>query len=258
MGILKPAIDLESESWTREELIENYLPLVRYLAHHISMKLPSHVELDDLIHAGVIGLIDAVDKYDRSRGIKFRTYADFRIRGSILDSLRSLDWVPRSVRKQKKIIEQTNSRLEQRFGRQATEEELSHEMGIEIQELHRLQDMLKSVSIGRFLELSNSDSMGSDDSDITMAFIVDDSTDDPYCALQKNELIDLIAASITRLPDKERVVVSMYYFDELTMKEIGSVLGITESRISQLHTKAMHRLRSTLSNSGSRNLAAAV
>lgn len=258
MGNLSLLVEYDAETQSRDEIIEHYLPLVRYLAQHIGAKLPAHVDIEDLVHAGVIGLIDAVDKFESSRGIKFRTYADFRIRGAILDSLRSLDWVPRSVRKQKKQMERVSSRLEQELGRQASDEELSAELGLDMAEYHKMLDMLKSVSLGKFIELSNSDAMGSDESDATIAFIVDDSADDPYTELQKNELIDMVAETLGRLPEKERLVVNMYYFDELTMKEIGSVLGITESRVSQLHTKAMKRLRMSLNQATSRQLAAAV
>ncbi|MCB1042233.1 MAG: FliA/WhiG family RNA polymerase sigma factor [Acidobacteria bacterium] len=233
---------------SRDEVIESYLPLVRYLAQHISHKLPAHVDLEDLVHAGVLGLIDAVDKFDAERGIKFRTYADFRIRGAILDSLRSLDWVPRSIRKQKKIIDQTCARLEQRYGRQVTEDEICHELDIDIQEYYRLTDITKNVNQSRFIEVSNSDIIGGEDGDTGLAFVVDEKAADPFEVYKNQETIENIAEALKRLPEKEQQVVSMYYFDELTMKEIGMVMKITESRVSQLHTKAMNRLRATMSS----------
>lgn len=233
--------------FTRDELIVEYVPLVKYLAQRIALKLPNHVEIDDLVNSGIIGLIDAIEKFEPSRGIKFKTYAEFRIRGAIFDGLRSLDWVPRSVRKQKKMVEQSYAQLEQQLGRHATDEELSKNLGVDLQEFYKILDNLKGVTLGKFVELNNNDSQNSD-GDSAIAFIPDDSTDDPYHKFQKQELTEILAEAIRNLPDKERYVVSLYYFDELTMKEIGTVLSITESRVSQLHTKSMLRLRETLKN----------
>ena len=230
----------------REELIHEYIPLVKYLAHRISIKLPSHVELDDLINSGVIGLIDAIEKFDPSRGIKFKTYAEFRIRGSIYDGLRSLDWVPRSVRKQKKFVEEQYSSLEQELGRHATDEEISDNMGIEIDEFYRILDNLRGVTLGTFIEINSNDSQNTMEGESAIAFIPDTSSDDPYFVFQKQELTTILAEAIKELPEKEKYVVSLYYFDELTMREIGTVLDITESRVSQLHTKSMLHLRDQL------------
>lgn len=238
-----------TDSVDRDHLIEEYIPLVKYLAHRIALKLPNHVELDDLVNSGIIGLIDAIEKFDTSRGIKFKTYAEFRIRGAIFDGLRSLDWVPRSVRKQKKMVEKSYQQLEQQLGRHATDEEMSKDLGIDIEEFHKILDNLKGVTMGKFIELNNNDSQSGTDSEGTIAFIPDQSTEDPYHKFQKHELTEILAEAIRNLPDKERYVVSLYYFDELTMKEIGTVLNITESRVSQLHTKSMIRLRETLKQS---------
>ena len=230
----------------REGVIEEYIPLVKYLAHRISIKLPNHVEIDDLVNSGIIGLIDAIEKFDPSRGIKFKTYAEFRIRGAIFDGLRSLDWVPRSVRKQKKMVEQSYAQLEQKLGRHATDEELSESLGVTMEEFYKILDNLKGVNLGKFVELNNNDSQNMMDGESAIAFIPDRSTEDPYHHFQKHELTEILADAIRNLPDKERYVVSLYYFDELTMKEIGTVLNITESRVSQLHTKSMLRLRDSL------------
>lgn len=232
---------------SRDELIVEYVPLVKYLAQRIALKLPNHVEIDDLVNSGIIGLIDAIEKFEPSRGIKFKTYAEFRIRGAIFDGLRSLDWVPRSVRKQKKMVEQSHAALEQKLGRHATDEETAKSLGVDLQEFYKILDNLKGVTLGKFVELNNNDSQSAD-GESAIAFIPDDSTDDPYHEFQKQELTELLAEAIRNLPDKERYVVSLYYFDELTMKEIGTVLSITESRVSQLHTKSMLRLRETLKN----------
>ncbi len=236
----------EHDEMSREELIEEYIPLVKYLAHRISVKLPSHVEIDDLVNSGVIGLIDAIEKFDQSRGIKFKTYAEFRIRGAIFDGLRSLDWVPRSVRKQKKMVEQSYAQLEQKLGRHATDEELSENLGVDLQEFYKILDNLKGVNLGKFVELNSSDSQNPGEGETAIAFVADESSDDPYNEFQKQELTEILAEAIRGLPEKERYVVSLYYFDELTMKEIGTVLSITESRVSQLHTKSMLRLREAL------------
>ena len=237
-----------SSNESRDALIEEYIPLVKYLAQRIAVKLPSHVELDDLINSGIIGLVDAIEKFDRSRGIKFKTYAEFRIRGSIFDGLRSLDWVPRSIRKQKKKVEESYASLEQDLGRHATDEEVCEKLGIELAEFHKILDTLKGVSLGKFVELSNHDSSSFGEGENTIGFIPDESAEDPYQTFQKQELHQVLADSIHNLPEKERYVVSLYYYDELTMKEIGTVLNITESRVSQLHTKATLRLRETLRN----------
>lgn len=240
-------VDQKRKEEDREGLIEEYIPLVKYLAHRIALKLPNHVEIDDLVNSGIIGLIDAIEKFDPSRGIKFKTYAEFRIRGAIFDGLRSLDWVPRSVRKQKKMVEQSYANLEQKLGRHATDEELSADLGVGLNEFYKILDNLKGVTLGKFVELNNNDSQAGE-GESAIAFIPDRSTDDPYHTFQKHELTEILADAIRNLPDKERYVVSLYYFDELTMKEIGTVLNITESRVSQLHTKSMIRLREALKN----------
>jgi len=202
--------------------------------------------MDDLVNSGIIGLIDAVEKYDLKRGIKFKTYAEIRIRGAILDSLRSQDWVPRSVRKQKKMLEQSYARLGQEYGRHATEEEVCQNLGMGLTEFYKLLDSLKVVTLGRFIELNPIDHQDDERGDGSIAFIADESTGDPYQCFERHELTEILAGAIKRLPEKERWVVSLYYFDELTMKEIGCVLSVTESRVSQLHTKAMLRLREAL------------
>jgi len=237
---------LEFNKTDRDQLIHEYVPLVKYLALRISIKLPSHVELDDLINTGVIGLIDAIEKFNPSRGIKFKTYAEFRIKGAIYDGLRSLDWVPRSVRKQKKFVEEQYSTLQQQLGRHATDEEISETMGIGIEEFYKILDNLKGVTLGTFIEINAHDSQSAIEGESAIAFIPDTSVDDPYYVFQKQELTDILAEAIKGLPEKEKYVVSLYYFDELTMREIGTVLNITESRVSQLHTKSMLHLRDQL------------
>jgi len=228
----------------REQLILEHLPQIKYIAHRISTKLPSHVELNDLVSAGVLGLLDAVEKFDPSRGVKFKTYAELRVKGAILDSLRNLDWAPRSLRKRSKDLEKTYKELEQRLGRPATDKEVSDELGITLDEFYELIDQIKGLNLGSFHDLAPQE----DDrnGEPLVKYIPDAPQMDPFFVFQKSELRDLLAGAIDTLPKKERLVVSLYYFDELTMKEIGKVLGVNESRVSQLHTKAMLRLRTKL------------
>ena len=233
----------EKPAPNRDSMIRDFIPMVRYLAQRISAKLPKHVEIDDLVNSGIIGLIDAIEKFDHRRGIKFKTYAEFRIRGAIFDGLRSLDWVPRSVRKQKKLIERNYEQLEQKLGRQATDEELSKNLGIRLQEYYKLINSIKAVNAGKCNEMGNFDQLQGVEKETAVAILADSSTEDPFHSFKRQEFTRLLATAIRNLPAKERYVVSLYYFDELTMKEIGTVLKITESRVSQLHTKSMARLR---------------
>ncbi len=225
----------------RETLIRTYVPLVKFVAHRISARLPSHVELDDLIHSGILGLMDAIEKFEPARGIKFKTYAELRVKGAILDGLRDLDWVPRSLRRKKKDIENAYHLLEQQMGRAATDEEVAAHLGIPLDELHKSLGELKGVTLGSFVE-------GGEDGDgeSLISFIPDPDADDPQMSFQTRELRAILKDAVELLPKKERFVVQLYYFDELTMKEIGTLLNITESRVSQLHTKSMLRLRGKL------------
>jgi len=228
----------------RDNLIVEHLPQIKYIAHRIAAKLPPQVELNDLISAGVLGLLDALDKFDPSRQVKFKTYAELRIKGAILDSLRSLDWAPRSLRKKSKELERAQKELEQRLGRPAGEKELCEEMGISLSELYELVDQIKGLNLGSFNEIASQDE--DTGGDLLARCAADSPESDPFLLLHKSELKGVLAGAIDSLPKKERLVVSLYYYDELTMKEIGKVLGVNESRVSQLHTKAMTRLRTKL------------
>jgi RNA polymerase sigma factor for flagellar operon FliA len=225
----------------REGLIRTYVPLVKFVAHRIAARLPSHVELDDLIHSGILGLMDAMEKFEPSRGIKFKTYAELRVKGAILDGLRDLDWVPRSLRRKKKDIENAYHLLEQQAGRAATDEEVAAHLGMPLEELHKNLDDLKGVTLGSFVD-AGEDGEGEG----LIGFIADPDADDPQETFQTRELKAILKDAVDLLPKKERFVVQLYYFDELTMKEIGTLLNITESRVSQLHTKSMLRLRGKL------------
>ncbi len=225
----------------REQIIKDYVPLVKFVAHRIASRLPSHVELDDLINSGILGLMDAIEKFEPARNIKFKTYAELRVKGAILDGLRDLDWVPRSLRRKKKDIEGAYHLLEQQMGRAATDEEVALHLGIPLEELHRNLDDLKGVTLGTFVEVGE-DGEG----ESLISFVPDPDAEDPSQTFQASEIKEILRDAMELLPKKEKFVVQLYYFDELTMKEIGTLLNITESRVSQLHTKAMLRLRGKL------------
>ncbi|HPS93247.1 MAG: FliA/WhiG family RNA polymerase sigma factor [Syntrophaceae bacterium] len=228
----------------RGKIINEFAPLIKYIASRIAIRLPPHIDLNDLINAGVIGLIDAIEKFDASKQIKFKTYAEFRIRGAILDELRSMDWVPRSVRQKARKVEDAYSRLEYNLGRPANDEEVAREMNVDMDSFYRLLSETASVS------LLSLDDLGEDDADLSkrnlIEYIIQDERDWPSHKIRYAEIRDMVAKAILSLPEKERMVISLYYYDELTMKEIGHVLKFTESRVSQIHTKAVLRLRSKM------------
>ena len=225
----------------RDALINETLPLIKHIAHRVAIRLPNNVEIRDLINAGVLGLMDAIDKFEPERNVKFKTYAEVRIRGAILDSLRDLDWAPRSLRKKSKDLERMYTDLSQKLGRPATDEEVSEAMGGNIEDFHALVDQLHGLTIGSFENLSDSE-----DSENYINYYPDDGSNDPYTKFESNELTRLLADAVEELPEKERLVLSLYYYEEFTMKEIGALLGVNESRVSQLHTKATLRLRGKL------------
>jgi len=225
----------------REALVLASLALVKHVAHRVASRLPARVEINDLVGAGVIGLLDAVEKFQPERGVKFNTYAEVRIRGAILDSLRNLDWAPRSLRKKHRDLERVYSELEQQLGRAAEDQEVCEALGESLKGFHELIDQINGLSIGSFQE-----SPTSDGNDVVIEYYADDDSTDPHCRLQARELVQLLSSAIDRLPERERLVVSLYYFEELTMKEIGSLLGVNEARVSQMHSKAMLRLRGKL------------
>jgi len=245
-GAVKGYEPVPSPSQMRDQLIVDHLPLVKYLAQRIAARLPSSVEVNDLISAGIIGLIDAVEKFEPERGIKFTTYARRRICGAILDDLRSLDWAPRSLRKKARDLESAYSKLERELGRAVSDEEVAGELGMEIDEYYRLINDLNGITIGGFETLGDSQDEGGASTIDMINYLPDAPERNPYFVLELNELREHLAAAIDRLPEKERLVISLYYHDELTMKEIGNVLGVNESRISQLHTRAVLRLRTRL------------
>lgn len=229
----------------RDELIIHYAHLVKYMADRLAINLSSVVEVDELISYGIEGLIDAIEKFDHKRNIKFETYAITRIRGAIIDGLRSMDWVPVSVRQKSKELEKVYTSLEGRLGRAATDMEVAREMGISINELANL---LKEVAANTIISLDDFIPGDDDDKNKRIVDLLEDfNASDAVELLELAEVKELLANSISRLPEKERTVVYLYYYEGLTLKEIGLVLSLSESRISQLHTKAILRLRGSLS-----------
>ncbi|MEO5352975.1 MAG: FliA/WhiG family RNA polymerase sigma factor [Magnetococcus sp. XQGC-1] len=232
-----------ADAWngmTRDELILKYAPMVKYIASRIATKLPQSVDMDDLIQVGILGLIDAVSKFDPQRGIKFQTYADFRIRGAILDELRAVDWVPRAVRQVASQIQEIYFQLEGELGYPADDADVARQMGISLTEFYQHLDAVRGVSILSFDDLRPS--LDDEEWD-AMDLMADPNLVDPVEAIGLQELRLAISQAIQDLPEKERLVITLYYFEELTMSEIGEVLGLTESRISQLHSKAALRMR---------------
>jgi RNA polymerase sigma factor for flagellar operon FliA len=226
-------------------LVVAYSPLVKYVAGRMSSGLPAHVDEADLISYGLGGLIFAIERFDLSREIKFETYAITRIRGAIIDELRSLDWVPRSVRARAREIERVNMKLEARLQRAPTDEEMAGELKVEVEEFHETLLQISNSTIVALDELWNvSDSSG--DQVSLLDTIPDHGAPDPEAVVDQGELRDRIADAIAALPEREKLVIALYYYENLTLREIGEVLGVTESRVSQLHTKAVLRLRSKL------------
>ncbi len=227
-----------------DQIVQEYSPMIKYVANRIALRLPPHIEVDDLISVGAIGLMDAIEKYDPNRGAKFKTYAEFRVRGSILDELRSLDWVPRSVRQKASKLDAVVSKLQSKLGRPPEDEEIAEEMDITLDDLFDVINETRNMPLLSLEDLGISRDSG--DKQSLLDTLAGKSDVDPQTQLRLNELKSLIAAAIDTLPEKERLMVSLYYYEELTMKEIGEVLGITESRISQIHSKAVYRLRTKL------------
>jgi RNA polymerase sigma factor FliA len=229
----------------REQLVLAYSPLVKYVAGRMSTGLPAHVEEADLISYGLLGLISAIERFDPSRQIKFETFAITRIKGSIIDELRSLDWVPRSVRAKAREIERVNSRLEHELRRAPTDEEMAEALEVTPEEYQESLTRISNSSVVALDELwTLSDASG--DQVSLLDTIQDPDAVDPAAAMDATETKDRLAESIARLPEREKLVVALYYYENLTLREIGEVLGVTESRVSQLHTKAVMRLKSAL------------
>ncbi len=236
------ALPYESQSQdTRNTLIVTHLPKVKYIADRIAAKLPPSVERDDLYGAGVVGLIDAVDRFDASRGIAFTTFAEMRVRGAILDNLRSLDWASRSTRRRAREVQAAYSVVENNLGRPASEAEVAEHMNIPLAEF---RETLQEINGLKVTNLDDRD----EETGLSPADFVADNSFSQLDELEKKQMRQTIALSVEKLPERERQVVALYYVEELTMKEIGEVLGVTESRVSQLRTQAIVRLRNYMAN----------
>lgn len=244
MSSLETAYRKRDES-ELERVIQEQLPQVRYIARRIHERLPRHVQLEDLVHAGIIGLIDAVHKFDAGRNVQFKSYAKFRIRGAILDSLRELDWSPRDLRRKARKIEETASTLGTRLGRAATETEIAAELGMTLADFQSLVGDLEGLDLGS-LQIESSGEGREED---LCEYIPSDPEHSPYYLCLRSEMKGLLASAISTLNDREQQVLSLYYFEELTMKEVGAVLGIGESRVSQIHSLALIRLRAQIQDS---------
>jgi RNA polymerase sigma factor for flagellar operon FliA len=228
----------------RDRLILTYAPLVKYVAGRLGSGLPAHVDEGDLVSYGLLGLIGAIERYDPTRDIKFETYAIARIKGAIIDELRALDWVPRSVRSRAREIERAISELEAKTGLAPTDEQIAAKIGISVDEL---EESLTDISRSSIAALDELWSLSGDGDQISLMDTIEDETGPrPEAALDQTEMREALADSIARLPEREKLVVTLYYYEELTLREIGEVLGVTESRVSQLHTKAILRLKARL------------
>ncbi len=232
------------EPTNRDALITSFTPLIKYIAGRLAARLPTHIALDDLISCGIIGLIDAIDKFDPAKEVLFKTYAEFRIKGAMLDELRSLDWVPRSVRRKIHELEEVYAEQEKRLGRPATDEEIALALHLDMEGFHRLLDETKAVTF-MDIDLLHQEAALPKEASLADSLFQDDQ-EDPFTKISLTEFRTKVAQAIGSLPEKEKLTVSLYYAEEMTMKEIGQVLGYTESRISQMHSKAMLRLRARL------------
>ncbi len=236
-----PAV-LDQEA--QERLVLEYAPLIKYIASRMAMRLPPHISVDDLISSGMVGLLDAIKKFDPTKKISFRTYAEFRIKGAILDELRHLDWVPRSIRKKSSRLEKVYTQLLIELGRPAEAEEVAEALGLSLEDFYRLLDETKTISL---LDVEAVRRNLSELSEMELCeFLQDDSARDPFIAVHFGELRQALLQALEALPDREKLLISLYYYEELTMKEIGAIMGYTESRISQLHTQAIYHLWSKL------------
>ena len=225
----------------QERVLLDHLPMVRFLARRIHERLPQHVEIEDMISAGVLGLLDAFAKFDPKKKVQFRSYAQFRIRGAILDSLRTLDWGPRELRRKGRAIEEAVRVVTARLGHTPGEAEVAAEMGLQLNEYQQLLGDLKGLEIGA-LNMERNEDSGEEE----LAYVPGRPEDDPLFCCLRGELEDRLSEAIACLPDRERLVMTLYYYEEMTMREIGLALGVVESRVSQVHSSAVVHLRVAL------------
>jgi len=231
----------------QERILVEHLPIVRFLARRIHERLPQHVDIEDLVSAGIVGLMDAFAKFDPAKKVQFRSYAQFRIRGAILDSLRTLDWSPRELRRKGRSVEEAVRVLTARLGRAPGDVEVAGEMGLDLEEYQQLLGDLKGLEIGT-LHLEHNEDSGEEE----LAYVPGRPEDDPLFCCLRGELEDRLTGAIAHLPDRERLVMTLYYYEEMTMREIGLALGVVESRVSQVHASAVVHLRAALKDLAAR------
>jgi RNA polymerase sigma factor for flagellar operon FliA len=231
----------------QERVLLEHLPIVRFLARRIHERLPQHVDIEDLVSAGVVGLMDAFSKFDPSKQVQFRSYAQFRIRGAILDSLRTLDWSPRELRRKGRAVEEAIRVLTHRMGRAPGEGEVAAEMALSLVEYQQLLGDLKGLEIGT-LHMERNEDSGEEE----LAYVPGRPDEDPLFRCLRGELQERLTGAIADLPDRERLVMTLYYYEEMTMREIGMALGVVESRVSQVHASAVVHLRAALKDLASR------
>lgn len=230
------------DEMSREQLIKEFAHVIRAIAHRLAYRLPAYLDAEDLVSVGVIGLMDAMDKYDPTREAKFKTYAEFRIRGAMLDEIRSMDWIPRSVHERIGHLQRTQAELMNRLGRPATDEEVASAMNMSVADL----DDFLSRSRGAVLISLDDLGIQEPDGNKILKMLADDQHPDPLAMIVSERERDSLGKAIQQLPEKERLVLTLYYYEELTMKEIGKVLSVTESRVCQIHTKAVLHLKVAL------------
>lgn len=228
----------------REELILMYASVVKYVAGRVAINMPPHVDFEDLLSYGILGLIDAIEKFDLKQGTKFRTYASTRIRGAIIDEIRHLDWIPRTLRQKAKALEDVYASLEYKLERPATDKEVAETMGISLDELFKL---IQEASATTLISLEDVWYAKDDSDEVTIMDMIESPPENgPDVLAEKEDIKSILVDALNKLPERERDIISLYYYDKLTLKEIGKVLNVTESRISQLHSKAILRLRGYL------------
>ena len=233
----------------QERVLLEHLPIVRFLARRIHERLPQHVDIEDLVSAGVVGLMDAFQKFDPGKKVQFRSYAQFRIRGAILDSLRTLDWSPRELRRKGRAVEEAIRVLTARAGRAPGEAEVAVEMGLALDDYQQLLGDLKGLEIGT-LHMERNEDSGEEE----LAYVPGRPEEDPLFRCLRGELEERLSEAIANLPDRERLVMTLYYYEEMTMREIGLALGVVESRVSQVHASAVVHLRSALKDLASKGV----
>ncbi len=231
----------------QERVLLEHLPIVRFLARRIHERLPQHVDIEDMVSAGVVGLMDAFAKFDPAKKVQFRSYAQFRIRGAILDSLRTLDWSPRELRRKGRAVEEAIRVLMARMGHAPGEAEVAAEMALKLEDYQQLLGDLKGLEIGT-LHMERNEDSGEED----LAYVPGRPEDDPLFLCLRGELEDRLSEAIANLPDRERLVMTLYYYEEMTMREIGLALGVVESRVSQVHASAVVHLRAALKDLAAR------